>query len=203
MPILCRHGCGRIGQGPAEKSLFYAARRVIPWDSKIGVRNRGISLSAWLISKDGSMRDRVWKAAKGRILTLMSRLGSLPHLNRIPIERALNRLPAKIFVIQTHSALIESKAFDKQKRLPNMESHNIPVLILKSDRDSVAKYVARIYDQSHAQVLDITDAHETDLFREHLYHMVNPLLTTVIIDGFIARSELEHKVNQGSDKARA
>ena len=178
------------GQGPAEKALFYAARRVIPWDSKVGVRNRGISLSEWLISKDGSIRDRVWKAAKGRILQLMSSLGSLPHIDRIPIERALNRLPAKIFVIQTHSALIESKKFDKQTSLPNMEAHGIPVLILKSERDSVAKYVGRVYDNSHAQVLDITDDNERDLFREHLYHMVNPLLTTVVIDGFISKSEL-------------
>lgn len=191
------------GQGPAEKSLFYAARRIIPLDSNVGVRNRGISLSKWLISKDGSIRDRVWKATKGRILTLMSSLGSLPHLNRIPIERALNRLPAKIFVIQTHSALIESKAFDKQTSLPNMESHGIPVLILKSERDSVAKYVGRIYDNSHAQVLDITDSQENDLFREHLYHMVNPLLTTVIVDGFIARTEQQYAETHHVDKVTA
>jgi 6-phosphogluconolactonase/glucosamine-6-phosphate isomerase/deaminase len=177
------------GQGPAEKALFYAARRVIPLDSKYGVRNRGIGLSEWLISKDSSIRDRVWKATKGRILTLMSSLGSLPHLNRIPIERALNRLPAKIFAIQVHSALIESKAFDKQTSFPNMESHNIPIMILKSERDSVAKYVKRIYDNSHAQVIDITDEGEKDLFREHLYHMVNPLLTTVIIEGFVSQIE--------------
>ena len=191
------------GQGPAEKSLFYAARRIIPLDSNVGVRNRGISLSKWLISKDGSIRDRVWKATKGRILTLMSSLGSLPHLNRIPIERALNRLPAKIFVIQTHSALIESKAFDKQTSLPNMEAHGIPVLILKSERDSVAKYVGRIYDNSHAQVLDITDSQENDLFREHLYHMVNPLLTTVIVDGFITRTEQEYAETHHVEKVTA
>lgn len=177
------------GQGPAEKALFFAARRVIPWDSKSGVRNRGINLSNWLISKDTSLRDRVWRATKSRILTLMSTMGSLPHLNRIPIERALNRLPAKIFAIQVHSALIESKAFDRQKDLPNMEANGIPVMILKSERDSVAKYVGRIYDNSHAQVLDITDLKEKDLFREHLYHMVNPLLTTVIIEGFVAQIE--------------
>jgi hypothetical protein len=179
------------GQGPAEKAIFYAARRIIPFDSKAGVRNRGISMSEWLISKDSAIRDRVWKATKGRILQLMSTLGSLPHLNRIPIEQALNRLPAKIFAIQVHSALIESKAFDKQTRLPNMEAHGIPVTILKSERDSVAKYVNRIYDNSHAQVIDITDENEKDLFREHLYHMVNPLLTTVVIEGFVGRIEME------------
>ncbi len=190
-------------QGAAEKALFYAARRVIPWDSKVGVRNRGIGLSEWLISKDGSIRDRVWKATKGRILQLMSSLGSLPHLNRIPIERALNRLPAKIFAIQVHSALIESKAFDKQKGLPNMEAHDIPVLILKSERDSVAKYVARVYDDSHAQVIDITDLDERDLFREHLYHMVNPLLTMVVIDEFISKVERAEAEGNGSSKMSA
>ncbi|MCB0756097.1 MAG: hypothetical protein KDB98_10925, partial [Flavobacteriales bacterium] len=109
------------------------------------------------------------------------------------IERALNRLPAKIFAIQVHSALIESKAFDKQTNLPNMEAHGIPVMILKSERDSVAKFVKRIYENSHAQVLDITDAGEKDLFREHLYHMVNPLLTTVIIEGFVSQIEQDHE----------
>jgi hypothetical protein len=188
------------GQGPAEKTIFYAARRVVPLDSKVGVRNRGISMSEWLISKESSIRDRVWKAAKGRILTLMSSIGSLPHLNRIPIERALNRLPAKIFVIQVHSALIESKAFDKQTDFPNLEENNIPILILKSERDGVAKYVSRIYDKSHAQVIDITDTSEKDLFREHLYHMVNPLLATVVIDEFISQTEAVRKTKNKTNK---
>ncbi|MBL4587674.1 MAG: 6-phosphogluconolactonase [Flavobacteriales bacterium] len=176
-------------QGIAEKAFFYAARKIIPWDSKVGVRNRGIFLSEWLISKESNFRERVWKAAKGRILYLMSNMGSLPHLNRIPIERALGRLPAKLFAIQTHSVLMESKAFDKQKGFPNMEAHNIPILILKSERDAVAKFVPRIYDSSHANVIDITDKDEKDLFREHLYHMVNPRMTTMIIDEFIQNTE--------------
>lgn len=188
------------GQGPAEKTIFYAARRVVPLDSKVGVRNRGISMSEWLISKESSIRDRVWKAAKSRILNLMSSIGSLPHLNRIPIERALNRLPAKIFVIQVHSALIESKAFDKQTDFPNLEENNIPILILKSERDGVAKYVSRIYDKSHAQVIDITDTSEKDLFREHLYHMVNPLLATVVIDEFISQTEAVRKTKNKTNK---
>jgi hypothetical protein len=190
------------GQGPAERALFFAARRVIPLDSKAGVRNRGIALSEWLISKDSTIRDRVWRATKGRILTLMSTIGSLPQLNRIPIERALNRLPAKIFAIQVHSALIESKAFDRQTKLPNMEANGIPVLILKSERDSVAKYVKRIYDNSHAQVIDITDENENDLFREHLYHMVNPLLTSVIVEEFVKKIEESHKTHT-KEKASA
>ena len=158
-------------------------------------------MSKWLISRESSIRERVWKATKGRILTLMSSLGSLPHLNRIPIERALNRLPAKIFVIQTHSALIESKKFDRQTEFPNMEVHGIPILILKSERDGVAKYVSRVYDNSHAQVIDITDTGERDLFREHLYHMVNPLLATVVIDEFI--SNIEDLVAEENDSRKA
>lgn len=190
-------------QGFLARSLFSAARQIVPLESKAGMRNRGIALSEWLIKKDSTMRDRVWRATKARILQLMSSLGSLPHLNRIPIERALNRLPAKVFAIQVHSALIESKAFDKQRSLPNMEAHGIPVMILKSERDSVASYVNRIYDLGHAEVIDITDSDEKDLFREHLYHMVNPLLTTVIIEGFIAKAELQWAERNVAPRAKA
>ena len=189
-------------QGLAAKTIFNTARRVIPFESNVGMRNRGIWLTEWLIRKDSSMRDRVWKATKARIMQLMTTIGSLPHLNRIPIERALNRLPAKIFAIQIHSALMESKAFDKQTNLPNMEAHGIPVLILKSERDTVAKYVPRIYDNSHAQVIDITDQGENDMFREHLYHMVNPLLTTVVIEQFVSQTE-EARANRTPSKEAA
>ncbi len=191
------------GQGMMERALFFAARRIIPIDSKVGVRNRGIALCEMLIRKDSENRDKVWKAAKKRILFLMSTMGSLPRLNVIPIKRALNRLPAKIFVIQTHSVLIESKAFDRQVGLPNMEEHDIPVLILKSERDAVAAFVPRIYEGSHANVIDVTDKGETDLFREHLYHMVNPLLTTVIIDEFIQDTEAKRNAKMKKKKAPA
>ena len=83
-----------------------------------------------------------------------------------------------------------------------MEAHGIPVLILKSERDSVAKYVPRIYDKSHAQVIDITDENEHDTFREHLYHMVNPLLTTVVIDQFVSQIE-EANTNSKQPKEAA
>ena len=189
-------------QGLAAKTIFNTARRVIPFESNVGMRNRGIWLTEWLIRKDSAMRDRVWKATKARIMLLMTTIGSLPHLNRIPIERALNRLPAKIFAIQVHSALMESKAFDKQTHLPNMEAHGIPVLILKSERDTVAKYVPRAYDNSHAQVIDITDQGENDMFREHLYHMVNPLLTTVVIEQFVSQTE-EARANRTPSKEAA
>jgi 6-phosphogluconolactonase/glucosamine-6-phosphate isomerase/deaminase/alpha-beta hydrolase superfamily lysophospholipase len=189
-------------QGLTASAIFNTARRVIPWESNVGMRNRGIWLTEWLIRKDSAMRDRVWKATKARIMLLMTTIGSLPHLNRIPIERALNRLPAKIFAIQVHSALMESKAFDKQTHLPNMEAHGIPVLILKSERDTVAKYVPRAYDNSHAQVIDITDQGENDMFREHLYHMVNPLLTTVVIEQFVSQTE-EARANRTPSKEAA
>ena len=82
-----------------------------------------------------------------------------------------------------------------------MEEHNIPVLILKSERDAVAKFIPRIYEGSHANIIDVTDENETDLFREHLYHMVNPLLTTVIIDEFIQETESMRKTKTKKEKA--
>ncbi len=175
--------------GFTAKTMIVSLRKVIPLDTKSGVRRRGIFLSDWLISKESSMRDRIWAAAKERILYLMTNMDSLPHINRIPIERALNRLPAKVFAIQIHSALEESKIFDKQKGLINMGKNNIPVLILKSERDGVARFVARIYEGENIEVMDVTNNKETDLFREHLYHMVNPQRTSDIIDKFISGIE--------------
>ena len=168
-----------------EKILFNTARTIIPWDSRRGVRSRGIALSEWLISKETAVRDRVWKTVKKRILFLMTNMGSLPHLDQIPIARALNRLPAKVFAIQTHSALLESKKHDANRGLVNMPANGIPVMILKSDRDGVAKYVSRLYEDDHSEILDVTNTEEYDRFREHLYHMVRPLETTKIIDDFI------------------
>lgn len=182
------------GQGIVAKTLFAAARNIVPLDSKVGVRNRGIALSEWLISKDTDFRDRVWKSAKERIMYLMSNLGSLPHLNRIPLEQALSRLPAKLFAIQTHSALIESRAFDTQTGLLSMNAHDIPVLIIKSEKDGVAKYVTRIYQGDGIEVMDVTDHEEKDPFREHLFHMIQPLRTANIIDHFIAEAELKREI---------
>lgn len=184
------------GQGIIARTLFAAARSIVPMDSKVGVRNRGIALADWLISKDSDFRERVWKAAKERIMHLMSNLGSLPHLNRIPLEQALSRLPAKLFAIQTHSALIESKAFDKQIGLRNVTNHNIPILILKSELDGVAKYVNRLYQGKDIEVKDVTDHDEKDPFREHLFHMIQPLQTANIIDSFIARTELKREISE-------
>jgi len=180
-------------QNPPAKALILGLRNIIPLDSKDGVRKRGIQLSDWLIRKESSIRDRIWSAAKGRILFLMTTMDSLPHLNRVPIEKALNRLPAKVFAIQTHSALEESRAFDHQEGLINMVKHNIPVLILKSERDGVAKYVSRIYEAKGVEVIDVTNHEEKDLFKEHLYHMVDPLNTVAILDKFVTDSEAARK----------
>ncbi|MGE3823348.1 MAG: 6-phosphogluconolactonase [Bacteroidia bacterium] len=176
--------------GIAERAMFTAARSIIPWDSKRSVRRRGINLTEWLIGVDSSMRENIWKSTKARILFLMTNLDSLPHLNRIPIEQALNRLPAKVFAIQIHSGLEASKSFDEETSMMNMPLHNIPVLILKSNRDGVAKYVPGIYEGSElTEVVDITTKEETDLFREHLYHMIHPQNTTRIIEKFIQKAE--------------
>jgi 6-phosphogluconolactonase/glucosamine-6-phosphate isomerase/deaminase len=181
-------------QGLAIATMLFSLRRIIPLDTKRGVRKRGINLSEWLISKESSMRDKIWSAAKERILYLMSNMDSLPHLNRIPIEKALNRLPAKVFAIQTHSALEQSELFDKQAGLINSSKRNIPVLILKSERDGVAKYVDRIYKGRNVEVIDVTNYGEKDLFREHLFHMVFPVETTEIIDKFVSQIEAKRVV---------
>ena len=170
-----------------EKSVMLTARRIIPLDSKTGVRKRGINLSESLITKEESEKSMIWKSMKDRIVFLMTNMDSLPHLNRIPIERALNKVPPKIFAIQSHSALQESMAFDRQVGLVNMSKYKIPILILKSERDGVAKFVPRLYQGNGVEVVDITHPNEKDLFREHLYHMVNPQYTAKIIDEFISK----------------
>jgi len=207
--------CGRIGANPffgieakhaligfmdnvilrsriklTERAIFSTARTLIPWDSRRSVRRSGISITQWLISVDSRMRESIWKATKSRILYLMTNLDSLPHLNRIPIEQALNRLPAKVFAIQVHSALEVSVTFDEETSMMNMPEHNIPVLILKSEKDAVAKYAPGVYEGSAlTEIVDITNPDETELFREHLYHMVHPQNTTEIIDRFIQYAE--------------
>ena len=187
--------------GVAERAMFAAARAIIPWDSRRSVRRRGINLTEWLIGVNSSMRENIWKSTKARILYLMTNLDSLPHLNRIPIEQALNRLPAKVFAIQIHSGLEASKTFDEEVRLLNMPAYNIPVLILKSERDGVAKYVHGIYEGSElTEVIDITTKEETDLFREHLYHMIHPQNTTKIIEAFILKAEQARQEKKASSK---
>jgi len=169
--------------------MLITLRRLVPLDSRKGVRKRGVKLTDWLIRKDSTMREQIWQAAKDQIIHLMTNLESVPHLDRIPIERALSRLPAKIFVIQIHSALKESESHDKQKNLSNMLKYDIPILIIKSDRDSIAKYAPELHQTHNVTVLDVTNKKEKDLFREHLYHMVNPVSATKIMMDFVDKNE--------------
>ncbi len=178
---------------PFEKGLFFAMRRIIPFDTKKNVRNHSIRLTERLIKSDTSARNQLWKEIRERVTLLMSGMGSLPHLDRIPIMQALNRVPAKIFVIQIYSALLESKAFDKQKGLHNMKELNIPILILKSEKDAVAKFVDRIYNDGYTEIRDVTDYKEREMFREHLYFMVNPRVVSQLIEAFIKQAEGNRK----------
>ena len=82
--------------------------------------------------------------------------------------------------------------FDKQQGLIHIPQLDIPVLILKSERDGVARFVPRIYVGENIKVMDVTNEHETDLFREHLYHMAHPLRAVEIIDEFITTVEKQH-----------
>ena len=119
----------------------------------------------------------------------MTNMDSLPHLNRIPIERALNRLPAKVFAIQTHSALEESIQFDNQHGLVNVPQRNIPVLILKANAMVWPNlFPAFMRTREGIEVIDVTNEDETDLFREHLYHMVYPQRATKIIDALCKKN---------------
>lgn len=173
----------------STKSLMLSMRAIIPLDSKKSVRRRSIKLTEWLIRKESAVRDSIWTAVKKQILYLMSALDAMPHLNRIPIEKALNRLPAKVFAIQVHSALLVSLEFDNHAPLHAFAGAQIPVLVLKSDRDGVARFVPEIYQHPATEIRDVTRPQEKDLFREHLYHMVCPAETIAIIDQFITACE--------------
>jgi 6-phosphogluconolactonase/glucosamine-6-phosphate isomerase/deaminase len=177
----------------AAKTMLVTLRRLVPLDSRKGVRRRGVKLTDWLIRKDSPMREQIWQAAKDQVIHLMTKLESVPHLDRIPIERALSRLPAKIFVIQVHAALKESESHDKQKSLSNMLKYDIPILILKSERDSIAKFAPELHQTHNVTILDVTNKKEKDLFREHLYHMVNPVSATKIMMDFVDKNEAKLK----------
>ena len=219
LPGIQKYLCGRIGANPffaehakhaflgfldnvllpavsfrkntGEKTMLMTLRRLVPFDTRKGVRSRGIKLTDWLIRKDSLIREHLWKASQERILYIMTNLESVPHLDRIPIERALNRLPAKVFAIQVHAALLESKSHDKQTSMENMAKYNVPILILKSEKDAIAKFSPKIHRTPNVTVIDVTDEKETDLFREHLYHMVNPEKSAKIIIDFVEGVEAQ------------
>lgn len=221
LPGIQKYLCGRIGANPffaehakhafigfldnvllpavsfrkntGAKTTLMGLRRLVPLDTRKGVRRRGIKLTDWLIRKDSFTRERIWQAVKGRILYIMTNLESVPHLDRIPIERALSRLPAKVFAIQVHAALLESKSHDKQTSMENMAKYNVPILILKSEKDAIAKFSPQLHKTPNVRVIDVTDEKEKDLFREHLYHMVNPAKATRIIVDFVEGVEAQRR----------
>ena len=173
-----------------DRVVFQTAKTMIPLESKKGIRNLGIWLSEWLMKSNSLIHNRVWKAVKQRILFLITDMDTIPLLVRIPIEHTLNRLPIKIFAIQNQSSLRESQKFDQTTRLSGLEKYNIPVLVLKSERDPIAKFVSRVYDSSpNVTILDITNKEEKNLFKEHLFYMIQPYTTINIIDSFVKETE--------------
>lgn len=217
LPGIKNYLCGRIGANPffcehtkhanigfldtvllpavqfrnniSGKTMLYTLRRILPLDTRKGLRRRSLIFTEWLIRKKSNVRERLWRAAKERIMSVMRNLDAVPHLDRIPIERALSRLPVKLFAIQVHAALRESVSHDGQTTLANMAKHRVPILILKSKKDAIAKFVPRLYKTSNVNVIDVTNPNEKDLFREHLYHMINPWKTTQIISDFVDSNE--------------
>ncbi len=175
-----------------DKVVFQSARTLMVFETRKGVRRIGINLTDWLIRRDSAVRESIWKAVKERILFLVSNLDNIPHLNRVPLEQTLSRLPVKVFAIQVNSALDDSAKFDKQRELNDFAKNNIPVLILKSEKDAVAKFVPRIYENNkNVQIIDVTNHQEKELFKEHLFYMIHPQTTINIIDHFI--KEVEEK----------
>ena len=174
---------------PIDRTIFKTARAFLPFETKKGMRNTTIFLSHWMIKSDSAIHNRIWKAIKQRILVLVNGMDILPELNKIPIEYTLDRLPIKIFAIQIQSALRESKELDKVKQLSGFEKYKIPSLILKSNRDPIAKFVPDLYGISNnVTIIDITtDTEEKELFREHLYYMIHPHRTISFIDYFVEK----------------
>ncbi len=174
-----------------DRLTFSTARRIIPLETKKGVRNISILIAEWLIKSDSKIHKRIWEAIKQRVMLLVSDMDMLPTLNRVPLEHTLNRLPIKVFAIQIQSALRESKKFDRTKRLKGFEKYNIPVLILKSEIDPIAKFLPEFFEEStNVEIVDITNRKEKDLFREHLFYMIYPYTTIKIIDQFVKRLDL-------------
>jgi len=169
-----------------DRTIFKGARKVMPLMSRNRHRNTGIMLSEWLIKRNSTVHRRIWRAIKKRILVLITDNAALPELNRVPIEYTLNRLPIKIFAIQLQCALRESKKFDNLRKLKGFEKHQIPILVLKSKNDPIAKFVSSVYNSTENVVIsDITNDSEEEKFREHLYYMIHPEETIKTIYQFI------------------
>ncbi len=169
-----------------DRVTFQSVRWTVPFYNKTAVRNNSIRHSSWLIKTESAVHNRIWKAIKQRVLFILTEMDTLPELNKVPIEHTLNRLPIKIFAIQIQSALRESKKQDSLTTLKGYEKYKIPTLVLKSEKDPIAKYVSSTYESNpNTYVLDITNHHETDIFKEHLYYLIRPRTTINIIEQFV------------------
>ena len=173
----------------AWKAGVVATRKLLPFDTKKGVRRKGIKITKWLLNGDKNQKSTIWDSIKERTLEILLNMDSLPALDIIPLQKALSRLNAKIFAIQIYAALEDYKFFDKQKGLLNFSKHKLPIQIYKSETDSIAKFVPRLYSDENVEIFDITDNSEQNLFKEHLYYMINPIKTVKIIDRFISKIE--------------
>ena len=173
-----------------DKAIFSPVRIAMPLQPKKITRRLGIMLAKQIINSDVNVNGRIWGAVKKRILFLLDDMDSLPRLNKIPIEHTLNRLPLKIFIIQIYSALKESYKLDLVTKMSGFEKYNIPILVLKSDLDPIAKFVPSVYNSSsNVDILDVTNKKEQKIVREHLFYMVSPYTTFKIIERFVNDSQ--------------
>ena len=179
----------RFKNSPGWKSAVLATRALMPFDTKKGARKKGIKITKWLIKGDDKDNSTIWKSLKERILEILTNMDSLPYVNIIPLKKALSRLNSKLFAIQIFSALTDYQQFDKQKGLTNFEENKLPILIIKSERDGIAKFVPRIYKGENIEVIDVTRYKEKNLFREHLYHMLYPKKTVEMVSEFIEKNK--------------
>ena len=182
----------RFKTSPGWKTAVMATRALMPLDTKRGARKKGIKVTKYLIKENGKDNNTVWVSLKERILQILTTMDSLPFVNIIPLKNALSRLNSKLFAIQIYSALTDYYDFDGQEGLQNFDETKLPILIIKSERDAVAKFVPRLYSGENVEILDVTRYNEKNLFREHLYHMLYPKKTVEIVSEFISKVEAKN-----------
>jgi 6-phosphogluconolactonase/glucosamine-6-phosphate isomerase/deaminase len=177
-----------------DKTIFQTGKKIMSFQTKKNIKRSGLLIFDWMVKTDSQIRNRIWRAVKQRVLSIISDIDTIPELNRVPLEHTLNRLPVKIFVIQIKSALKESKQLERLTKLDGYEKYNIPTLVLKSERDPIAKFVPYLYEASaNTTIVDITNHEETALFKEHLFYMIHPHTTINIIDNFIKEVQASKK----------
>ena len=121
---------------------------------------------------------------------------SVPWANTMTLRQKFVR-PARH--VQLASVRVVTEVALARAKLARLESfrrnlsativQQIPILVIKSERDAVAKFDASIHQTDNIMVLDVTNPKETDLFREHLFHMAHPIKATKIISDFVDKIE--------------